>query len=81
MVLAQRIQLNILDQNDLARIRFENRIVNDLIEVLPIALRKKFQGACRPVGCTSQAFSIKIFADPAKQFAICFRDSVELLSS
>src|SRR6266542_971611 len=45
MVLAQRIQLNVLDQNDLARIRFENRIVNDLIEVLPIALRKKFRAA------------------------------------
>ena len=42
MMLTEGIKLDVLDQNDLASVRLENGIVNDLAEVLPITLREKF---------------------------------------
>jgi len=41
MVLAQRINLNVFDQDDLTRTRLGKRPVDDLIEILPIALCEK----------------------------------------
>ena len=38
MVLAQRIELDVFDQDDLARFGIEDRIVDNVIEILPIAL-------------------------------------------
>src|SRR5712691_9721414 len=38
MVLAQRVKLNVFDQDDFARVGIEDRIVDNVIEVLPIAL-------------------------------------------
>src|SRR5438552_17827626 len=79
MMLTQGIKLDILDQNDLARIRLENSVINDLVEVLPITLREKFQGARCAVRGASQTFSIDVLTDAVKQFAVRIRDSVELL--
>src|SRR5438552_12465717 len=81
MMLAHRIKLDVLDQNDLARLRLEDGIVNDLVEVLPITLREKFQRARGTVGSASQPFAIQIFADTLKQFAVGFRDFAEVLFS
>ena len=78
MMFAQGVKLNVLDQDNLARIRLENRIVNNLIEVLPITLREKFECSRRAVRGASQAFAIEIFADSLKQFAVGFGDSVEV---
>src|SRR6266478_3260092 len=63
MMFAQRIQLNVLYQNDLACIRFEHRIVNDFVEVLPIALREKFQRPRSAIRGASQTFSIEKVCD------------------
>ena len=49
MVLAQRIKLNVFDQNNLTGTRFENGPVDDLIEILPITLCEKLQRASRPI--------------------------------
>ena len=43
MMFAQRIELDVFDQNDLACSRLENRPVYDLVEILSIALREKLQ--------------------------------------
>src|SRR5882762_637947 len=44
MMFAQRIELDVFDQNDLARPRLENRPVYYLVEILSITLREKLQG-------------------------------------
>jgi hypothetical protein len=62
MMLTEGIKLNVLDQNDLARVRLENGIVDDFVELLPITLREKFQGARRAIRSAPQTFSIQVFA-------------------
>jgi len=41
-------------------------------------LRKKFEGARRPLWRPPQPFAIYIFADAFKQLAVSFRDPVEI---
>jgi hypothetical protein len=81
MMLAQRIKLDVLDQNDLARLRLEDGIVNNLFEVLPITLGEKFESTRCAVRRASQTFSIDIFTDALKQFAVGSPDSVEVFFS
>src|SRR5206468_5032480 len=79
MMLAQRIKLNVLDQNDLARVGFENSIVDDCVEVLAITLREKFQCARRAVRRASQTFAIQVLANAFQQLAICICKSGKTL--
>src|ERR1700730_2301641 len=79
MMLTEGIKLDVLDQNDLARVRLENGIVNDLAQVLPITLCEKFQRARRPIRRASQTFAIQIFANAIKQIAICVCESGKIL--
>ncbi len=46
-MLAHRIKLDVFDQNDLARFGVEDRAVNDLLEILPVAVGEKFERFCR----------------------------------
>ena len=66
MMFAQRIKLDVFDQNDLACSGLENRPVDDLIEILPIALREKLQGARRAIGRAPETFSISVLPDALK---------------
>jgi hypothetical protein len=78
MMLTERIKLNALNENDLARVGFENGIVDDFVEILPVTLRQKFQCARRAIRGSSQAFSIQIFANSIEQVAICMCQSGKL---
>src|SRR6266516_2678719 len=78
MMFAHRIKLDVLDENDLARFRLEDGIINNLVQVLPIPLGEELQSTRRPIRRASQTFSIQIFADALKQVAIRLRDSVEV---
>src|SRR6266403_1784423 len=75
MMLTEGIKLDVLDQNDLARVRLENGVVDDLAKILPITLGEKFQRARRAIRRTSQTFAIQILANAIKQIAICIRES------
>jgi hypothetical protein len=75
MMLTEGIKLNVLDENDLARIRLKNGIVDDFVEVLSVPLREKFQGARRAIRSAPQTFSIQVLAKAIKQVAICIYES------
>src|SRR5881392_3336279 len=49
MVFAQRIKFDVFDQNDFACGRSKDGIVDNLLEILAVALRQKFEGVCRPL--------------------------------
>src|SRR5450759_644438 len=71
MMLTERIEFDVFDQNDLARIRLKNGIVDDFVEVLSVTLRQKFQGARRAIRSAPQTFSVQVLAKAIKQVAIC----------
>ena len=48
VMLAHRVKLDVFDEHDLARFGFEDRIVDQVIEALPIAGSQKFKGARGP---------------------------------
>src|SRR5439155_15984459 len=60
------------------RIRFEDGIVDNLVEVLPITVREKFQSACCAVGGALQTLSVDVLPNSIKQFAVCPRDCIEI---
>ncbi len=67
MVLAHRIKLDVFDENDLARFRIEDRIVDHLIEVLPITGSQKFECARCATRGFKQPFALRIFANGFEQ--------------
>jgi len=73
MMFAQRVKLDVFDENDLARLGIEDSIVNDLLHALAVTLREKFQCARGPCRCPYQSLSRGIFADRIEQIAIDFR--------
>jgi len=78
MVFTQRIKLDVFDQDDLTRTGLENGPVDDLIEILSITLCEKLQGARRPIRGSLETFSINVFPNALKQFAVRVRNSVEI---
>ena len=73
MMLAHRIEFDVFDENDFARFRIEDGVVDDLLDALAIALREKFHRARRPSWRFRQALAIPVFTDRVEQFAIDFR--------
>ena len=63
MMFAERVKFDVFDQDDLARLRIEDRIVNDLFDALAIALGEKFHRARGTRGRAREALSLGVFAD------------------
>src|SRR5947207_15019028 len=63
MVFAQRIKLDVFHEDDLARFRIEERVIDDVVQVLAVTIGEKFKGARRPVRRAEQALALGIFAD------------------
>ena len=63
MVLAHRIELDVFYENDLARAGLEDRVVDQLVEALPITLGKEFEGAGRARGSFQEPIPRRILAD------------------
>ena len=69
MMLAHRIKLDVLHENDLARVRSENRLVNDGVEILAITVGQKLVGFRRPDRSLEQTFALRILTDRFQNFA------------
>ena len=54
MMFAHRVKLDVFDEHDLARIRMEDRLVDDLIQILPVAIGQKLKGPRRAAGVFSK---------------------------
>ena len=78
MVLTQGIKLNVFDQNDLTRTGLENGSVDDLLEILPIALCEELQRARCPIRGALETLSINILPNALKQVAVRVRNSIEV---
>src|SRR5207237_6165158 len=78
MMLAHRIEFDVFDENDFARFRIEDGVVDDLLHALAIALREKFHRARSPSWRFRQALAIPVFTDRVEQFAIDFRAAPDL---
>ena len=77
-MLAQGIKLDVFDQDDLARFRIENRMVDNLIDVLPITLGQEFERARSSRRSSGQPLSLRIFANRLEQIAISVFEQLEL---
>src|SRR5947207_13691180 len=69
MVFAQGIKLDVFHEDDLARFRVEDRVIDDVVQVLAVTIGEKFKGACGPVRCPEQTLPLGIFADGCEQIA------------
>src|SRR5947208_2885486 len=56
MMLAHRIEFDVLDENNFARFRIEDGVVDDLLHALAIALREKFHRAARAMEFLTQGY-------------------------
>ena len=72
VMFAHRIKLDVFDQNNLARFRIEDGVVNDLFDALAITLREKFHCPRRAGRRFYQTLSRRIFPDRIEQVAIDF---------
>src|SRR6266480_4310117 len=63
-MLAHRIKLDVLDQNNLARFGAEDRAVYDLIEVLPISVSEELERARGAGWRSEQTFTLRVFFHP-----------------
>ena len=64
---AHRVKLDVFDQNDLARVRIENRVVDDVVQTLPVAVGQELEGAGGAIGRLEQSLALRIFADRFEQ--------------
>src|SRR6267143_1911755 len=72
MMLAHRVKFDVFDENDLARIRIENRAVDDILDTLTITLGEKFERSSSSDWRPSQSLARCVFAN-------CFQDLVKRL--
>ena len=79
-MLAQGIKLDVFDQDDLTRFRIENRMVDNLIDVLPITLGQEFERARRSLWSSGQPLSLRIFANGFQQIAVSVGQDIDVLS-
>ena len=63
MVLTQRIELDVFYQNDLAGFRIEKRVVDQLVQTLPVTGSQKFKRARSPARRSEQAFTLGVLPD------------------
>src|SRR5215203_3830235 len=66
MMLAHRVKLDVLHEHNLARFRFEDRVVHNLIQALPVAGGQELESSCRATGRLEQAFPLRVFPDGIK---------------
>ena len=59
---AHRVEFDVFHQDDLTRFRAENGAVDNIIEVLSIAVGEKFERACRARGRSQQSFALRILS-------------------
>ncbi len=67
MMFAHRVKLDVLNQNDFARIGGEDRTVDYVFEILPVAVGYKLKGARRARWRPQQTFSRRILANRFEQ--------------
>src|SRR5262245_27270951 len=67
MVLTQRIEFDVFDENDLAGFGLEERIVDYFVQALPVARSQKFECTCSAVRCPEQAFAVRILTNRLEQ--------------
>src|SRR5712691_3997988 len=77
VMFAHRIKLDVFDENDLARVGVEDRIVHDLLDALSITLSEKLKSPGRQHGGFPQALTLHIFADSFENFAKRIRQRVK----
>ncbi|MNV99290.1 hypothetical protein D3C71_1946340 [compost metagenome] len=63
MVLAQRVQLDVLDQHHLTVIGAEQRAVGDLFQGLLVTAAEVLHGLGSALGGVEQAFAGRVFAE------------------
>ena len=78
MMLAHRVKLDVLNQNNLARVGIENRVVDDLFHALAIALGEKFHRPGRTCRRPCQSLTRRILSDGVEQIAVDFSQSSDL---
>ncbi|MNG23366.1 hypothetical protein D3C84_1079620 [compost metagenome] len=66
VVLAQRIQLDVLDQHHFAVVGAEQRAVGDFFQGLLVAAAEVLHGLGGALGGVEQAFAGRVFADLAE---------------
>src|SRR5437867_642869 len=77
-MLAHRIKLDVLDQNNLARFGAEDRAVYDLIEVLPISVSEELERARGAGWRSEQTFTLRVFSDRLEQIQKRFFHPLQL---
>ncbi|MNG08457.1 hypothetical protein D3C84_918150 [compost metagenome] len=73
MVFAQRVQLDVPDDDHLIVVRFEQRAVDDLFEGLLIAVTQVLHGFRRALWRVHQAFAFWIFTHATENCPVVFR--------
>lgn len=81
MVFAHGIKLDVFHEDDLARVGCEDRIVDQLIEVLSITLRQKLERSSRARRSFQEPFPRRIFADALEKIMIIGFDPLEIYIS
>ena len=61
VVLAHRVQLDVLDDDHFVVIRIKHRVIEDFFEGLCVALGQKLEGGRGAFGCLQQAVSLGVF--------------------
>src|SRR5436853_2123697 len=69
MMFAHRVELDVFDENDLARFRAEDRAVNNLFQVLAVTIREELERLGRACRSSEQTFALRILADRFEQIA------------
>ena len=70
VVLAQRIQLDVLDDHHLVVVGGEQRAVDDLVQRLLVAVAEVLHGLGGALGRIQQAFAFGIFTEADEDFAV-----------
>ena len=77
-MLTHRVKFDVFDKNDLARIGAIDRLVDDRIEILSIAVGQELEGLGRARRCLEQAFALRILADGLEQLQKRLLHALEL---
>jgi hypothetical protein len=79
MMFAHRIELDVLDHYDFARVGIENRAIDHVLDTQPITLGEKLEGTGGPSGRFRETLPMSIFAHRIKQIcedAFHFPDAI-----
>ncbi len=76
VVLAQRVQLDVLDDDHLVIVRGEQRAVDDLFQAAVVTAAQVLHRLCRALRRIAQTFALRVFTHPGQYFAVMTRQIV-----